>query len=381
MQSFISSRSRPQTALFVFCALLFSTSHWLPVSSVQAVETAKKMYITLGSDIWSDRDKAMENRFNFVQGDSNATILEVSELDLPRLSHLIHEKYNRCGGFMAHNSLEDAQETLAMFNQKDRKEIPVTYAINYVDTVKPLVAQVSESEIKATIEKLATYQNRFYQSATGVAAAQFIKERWEGLSSNFANRTAKLFPHSFKQPSVIVEIPGTEKPEEIVIVGGHLDSISGYFNREAARAPGADDNASGIATITEVIRILGEAKLKTKRTIMFMGYAGEELGLLGSNDIAKEFKRQGKKVVGVMQLDMTNFNGSSDDIVLMNDFTSVPQNEYITKLVDQYVGVKWSMDACGYACSDHASWTKNGYRASIPFEAHNKDMNVSEAAH
>ena len=52
-------------------------------------------------------------------------------------------------------------------------------------------------------------------------------------------------------------------------------------------APGADDDASGIATLTEVIRVALANGWKPKRTVKFMGYAAEEVGLRGSNAIAQ----------------------------------------------------------------------------------------------
>jgi hypothetical protein len=74
--------------------------------------------------------------------------------------------------------------------------------------------------------------------------------------------------------NVIAEIPGSEKPDEIVIVGGHLDSWDG--------ATGATDNGTGVATTMEAARLLAQSGVKPKRTIRFMLWGGEEQGLLGS---------------------------------------------------------------------------------------------------
>lgn len=74
--------------------------------------------------------------------------------------------------------------------------------------------------------------------------------------------------------NVIADIPGTEYPNEYVIVGGHLDSWDA--------ATGATDNGAGCATSMEVARILMKAGFKPKRTIRFMLWTGEEQGLLGS---------------------------------------------------------------------------------------------------
>ncbi|HKS16714.1 MAG TPA: M28 family peptidase, partial [Planctomycetota bacterium] len=70
--------------------------------------------------------------------------------------------------------------------------------------------------------------------------------------------------------NVLAEIPGTEKPEEMVIVGGHLDSWDG--------ATGTTDNGTGSATTMEAARLLMKAGAKPKRTIRFMLWSGEEQG-------------------------------------------------------------------------------------------------------
>jgi len=172
-------------------------------------------------------------------------------------------------------------------------------------------------------------------------------------------------------------IEGSTNKDEIVIIGGHADSISGYFGREKARAPGADDNASGIASITEIIRVLMDNNYKPERTLMFMGYAAEEVGLLGSKDIANSFKAQGKNVVGVVQFDMTNHKGSQNlDIVFMEDYTNAAQTKFMGSLIDTYIAnVSWGFSRCGYGCSDHASWHNAGYPASMPFESTMGDIN------
>ena len=130
-----------------------------------------------------------------------------------------------------------------------------------------------------------------------------------------------------------------------------------------------------MGTITEVLRLIVESSYRPKRTIKFMAYAAEEVGLLGSKEIAKKMKDSNQNVVGVIQLDMTNYNGSDLDIVMMDDFTNADQNRFIGNLIDEYVKVSWGYDSCGYACSDHASWTAQGFPASIPFEARKNDMN------
>ncbi|WP_291139863.1 M20/M25/M40 family metallo-hydrolase [Dokdonella sp.] len=110
------------------------------------------------------------------------------------------------------------------------------------------------------------------------------------------------------QPSVILTIQGTTLPNEVVVLGGHLDSINHVDNLPPAteRAPGADDDASGIASLTEILRVAMASNFRPQRTVKFMGYAAEEVGLNGSQAIAQSFQADGVNVVGALQLDMTN---------------------------------------------------------------------------
>jgi Zn-dependent M28 family amino/carboxypeptidase len=74
--------------------------------------------------------------------------------------------------------------------------------------------------------------------------------------------------------NVLAEIPGTDKAEEVVMLGGHFDSWHG--------ATGATDNGIGCAMMMEAVRILAALKVKPRRTIRIALWSGEEQGLLGS---------------------------------------------------------------------------------------------------
>src|SRR5262249_9162402 len=50
-------------------------------------------------------------------------------------------------------------------------------------------------------------------------------------------------------------------------------------------------------------------------------------------------------------------------------------NSFLGRLIDRYVGASWGLDACGYACSDHAAWHRTGVPASMPFESRMRDRN------
>ena len=105
-----------------------------------------------------------------------------------------------------------------------------------------------------------------------------------------------------------------------------------------------------------------------------MAYAAEEVGLRGSGAIAGEYAGAGRNVVGVLQLDMTGFRGSEKDMYFVTDFVNPYATEFLQALIEEYNSngkhaISHGEITCGYACSDHASWTRNGYPAGFPFEA------------
>ena len=117
--------------------------------------------------------------------------------------------------------------------------------------------------------------------------------------------------------NVIADIPGTEKPDEYVIVGGHIDSWDG--------ATGATDNGTGVSTAIEAARILMKAGVRPKRTIRFMLWSGEEQGLLGSAAYVKAHKDLMPKISAVLVHDGgTNYlSGIGGTEAMMADFEQV----------------------------------------------------------
>ena len=336
------------------------------------------IYVTIGTDAVGGANKSLSSATK-VETLKDISILKVRKKEVNKLSHMMHEKFNRCGGFAAHSSLEEAQKVLRDNSTRSfAKSMQFAdYTINQHETVEALVAQTSEFSIRTVIQKLSSFHNRYYKADTGVASQNWLKGKWSELAKGRSDVSVDFFQHKdWPQPSVVLTIEGKSMKDEVVVIGGHADSIAGWWNRSKAHAPGADDNASGIATITETIRLAMENGYKPERTIKFMGYAAEEVGLLGSQEIAQSFKKQGKNVVGVMQLDMTNHKGTEDlDIVFMTDYTNKAQTEFMGKLIDTYVKVPWGYSKCGYGCSDHASWHNAGFPASMPFESTMGDIN------
>ncbi|NVJ50124.1 MAG: M20/M25/M40 family metallo-hydrolase [Gammaproteobacteria bacterium] len=301
---------------------------------------------------------------------------------LDRLSQLMHDQHRRCGGYIWHPSSASAEKHLravAQVKHAQKANLLVEYTIDNDATVAELLGQIDPTNLASVVTSMGAYNNRYYTASSGVESAQWLKDHWQTITSTRDDISVEFFYHdNWDQPSVVATITGETLADEVVVIGGHLDSInSSSSNREAARAPGFDDNASGIAVITETLRAMVVSGYKPARTVKVMGYAAEEVGLRGSSDIAQFHVNNNIDVVGAAQFDMTGYKApSAKDIVFMTDYTNAEQNQFMYDLLDHYYPeIDYATDTCGYACSDHASWHVNGYAASMPFESYSSDYN------
>ena len=338
------------------------------------------VYIVTSAEIYqSNLQSIVGNGKGIGLRDSIGTPLVLAEIkawQVDEISRVIHEQRNRCGGFFAFKSRDEAEAFVRgdATGQATRAKL-VSYTIDNGATVNPWLPQANEANVRSTITNLSGHANRYYTSTTGKSSAEWIRSRWQTLAGTRSDVSTELSTCSTcsTQPSVILTVNGNELPGEIVVLGAHLDSINtsgGGSNTQVA--PGADDDASGVATLTEVIRIALASGWKPKRTVKFMAYAAEEVGLRGSNAIAQSFKTSGKNVVGMLQLDMTNYkSGSVADMKLVTDYSNTEMKNFLTGLFDTYLaptGLTRGTYTCGYGCSDHASWTSAGYPSAMMFE-------------
>ena len=148
--------------------------------------------------------------------------------------------------------------------------------------------------------------------------------------------------------NVIADIPGSEFPDEYVIVGGHIDSWDG--------ATGATDNGTGVATTLEAARILMKAGVKPRRTIRFMVWSGEEQGLLGSAAYVKAHKDLIPKISAVLVHDGgTNYlSGIGATEAILSDFEQVFAS--VKELDQQFPFEVRKVAGLSGGGSDHASF-------------------------
>ena len=317
--------------------------------------------------------------------------LIISEFDahrLPQASESIHLRERRCGGFFAFASRAEAEAFVGKAAFAPTAGPAPVYTIDNQATVLPWLPQVREDRIHRAIKRLSTeFPNRYYAGAYALASSLSVHDAWQTIVAGRQDAELALWPCDAcgGQYSVVLSLHGSESPDEIVVLGAHLDSISPGGGTKNMTAPGADDDASGVATLTEVLRVATAGGWKPKRTVMFMAYAAEEVGLRGSRAIAQSFQNEGRKVVGVLQLDMTNYKtGNAPDLRLVTDTSDPALQGFVTALFDEYLGhagPTLGSFTCGYGCSDHASWTISGYPSAMLFEGGDEQGNYFPHIH
>jgi len=241
---------------------------------------------------------------------------------------------------------------------------PIPTAPSHTAYVKSLLPEADVKNVVESITELSDFYTRYYTSPTGIQAGHWVQQRFSQLALAGEAVSVVNFTNTFPQISVIATIPGTgPNKDSVVIIGAHLDSVG---SSATGRSPGADDDGTGIASIFEIFRVLVEANYQPDYTLKFMAYAAEEVGLLGSQAIATSYAKDNVDVYAVLQLDMTGYNKNA--IGIITDQTSSELNAFVRTLVETYTTLNWRNSVCGYGCSDHASWTRIGARASFPFE-------------
>lgn len=256
--------------------------------------------------------------------------------------------------------------------------------------LKKLLPKIRKDRINNIVKSLSSFGNRYCQSDEGVKASEYIYKYANQVRESDKNVQVSYFTHkTFPQKSVIISIPGKELKDEIVIYCAHLDSVNKQTFNDLVRdnkkvsndeykrlinlkAPGADDNATGVSNVLEVFTNIIENKVNLKRTVEFHLYAGEEPGLKGSTEIAEQYKLNKKNVIAVLNVDMTGYSENGIDAYVLNgkdDIVDAELTDVCKKLGPAYTKLKVLDGGCGYSCTDNFAWTRFGFPACAVSEA------------
>lgn len=186
-----------------------------------------------------------------------------------------------------------------------------------------LLREIDARHIESTIRKLVSFGTRNTLSAQddparGIGAARdWLRSEFERVGRESGGRL-KVELQSFEQQpgrfpriqqptrlaNVVATLPGAqaESAARVYVVSGHYDSMCGSPTDAVCDAPGANDDASGVAAVLEMARVM--SKRQFDATIIFMAVAGEEQGLVGATYFAEQAKRNNMNIAAMITNDI-----------------------------------------------------------------------------
>ena len=192
-------------------------------------------------------------------------------------------------------------------SQLKNKAVAVTD--NFINTK---ISSVSKSNIEVWISYLASFHTRHTKSEYIDKAADWLKAEFEKIGYgdvNFHNYDEE----GYALKNVVCHKKG--RSNKTILVCAHYDSRMENLNDPESRAPGADDNASGIAAILETSRILYE--VDSEDSVQFVFFSGEEQGLWGSKHYAQYLKDSNVNLHRLINLDMVGYPPSGKLIIVI----------------------------------------------------------------
>jgi hypothetical protein len=226
--------------------------------------------------------------------------------------------------------------------------------------IAAMVAQVNETNLQDIVQDLQDMGERRANSGA-FTAETYLVNAFNAIGG--LTVTTHNFSSSYSD-NVIADLPGVVDPSVLYIVGAHYDSYT-----YSGSAPGADDNASGTATVLELARILSQYQFKY--TIRFCCFSAEEMGLIGSDAYCDYLVNQGADVQAFINQDMNCYRapGEPQDVDLMTNYTSGSLNTFCASLYNAYVPtLNVGTGSMLGGTSDHQSFTQHGFPSCWPFE-------------
>ncbi|KAI0087428.1 peptidase M28 [Irpex rosettiformis] len=241
--------------------------------------------------------------------------------------------------------------------------------------LEDILSQIDPDRVKAIITKLVSFGTRHTLSSQtdpvrGIGAARdWIAAQMREFAAAARKGTIVTVdvPSYIQQPTgsilfavnisnIITTIQGVDEPDRVYIITGHYDSRVSSVDNFTDDAPGADDDASGVAVAMELARIMA-TRPPPRATIMLGAVAGEEQGLFGSTFFAQEMKDAGKDVQGMFTNDIVGSPKGDDGFVDANGIRlfaqGIPSTENATQ-ISKRVSVGGENDSPARQLARHA---------------------------
>ncbi|RPH33365.1 MAG: Zn-dependent exopeptidase M28 [Bacteroidales bacterium] len=249
-----------------------------------------------------------------------------------------------------------------------KPDIPI-----FDQNVKDLVDEINADSLEKKVQWLEDMGSRFAVNDDRKAVAKRIRDRF--ISYGYTNAKLDSFYVSLTtrwsqtyytwQYNVIATLEGSVTPSWVYVMGGHYDSIIGNDGAYTT-APGANDNASGVAATLEVARVLKEQGFNPQSTIEFIAFAAEEFGLYGSTDYAEKARYETKNIKFMLNNDMIAYWPVSSNNMRVNILDYNISTEIREKAQDYcnlYTLLETINDNYYQKYSDSYSFYLNSYKA------------------
>jgi hypothetical protein len=201
---------------------------------------------------------------------------------------------------------------------------------NEVDPdIKKMVEEISAQNLETIVRKLVSFETRHSLSKTrdkkvGIGAARnWVQTEFEKYAKESNGRLkveqdayiveadGRRITRNVEMKNVMATLKGTDPNDDrIIIVSGHIDSRATDVMDSISRAPGANDDASGVAIVMELARIMSKREFPC--TLIFVALQGEEQGLYGARHMASKAKKENWNIIALLNNDIVGNSLSSE---------------------------------------------------------------------
>ncbi|MGB8656497.1 MAG: M20/M25/M40 family metallo-hydrolase [Candidatus Zixiibacteriota bacterium] len=238
-----------------------------------------------------------------------------------------------------------------------RVRLPKYYARD--SGIDSLLSLISQDSLYAWDLRLQNFQTRYSYSDSIIRARDWLYN--EFVSFGIDSVWLHHYYHDSHQWNVVATVIGTVQPDQVIVVGGHYDSVVYGSGSPLIWAPGADDNGSGTVATLEMARIVAQHPLPV--TVMFVPFAQEEQGLVGSSYFAQYLHALRTDLPLMINSDMIGHSVDADpDVAIYADAGAMDYVDLMIDMANTYTSLHpyYSGQTSG---SDHYSFYQQGYQA------------------
>ncbi len=215
---------------------------------------------------------------------------------------------------------------------------PLGHAVLDPDLLWKLSGLITTDDLYTTMSALqgmgatdgSATGSRYYDRPGNVMAAEYLFRRFESYGLTVAYEDF-VTDNGLLALNVVAELPGND-PSQVYVIMGHFDSMNSAGDNSVA--PGADDNATGIAGMLEIARILAGYELE--HPVIFFATNVEEVGLQGVQAFASRAAKSGQTITGAFNLDAIGSPYQGTQIILNADRNALGMRDLLIEVNDAY---------------------------------------------